>query len=124
MENGNKVFLIGKTVIICYLLTIIQIFIYSFVLANTSISENTIPTCVFIFSILSVFLSSSFLCIKIKERGMKYGGFVGLFYILTVYVLGSIISGNFSLTTYSIVTIIFNILLGMIGGIIGVNMAR
>ncbi|MBQ8298910.1 MAG: TIGR04086 family membrane protein [Clostridia bacterium] len=111
MENKGNVFLIIKGVLFGYLFTIIQILGYSIVLANTAISEKTIPICVFVFSVLSVFISSSIVCIKIKENGLKNGGLIGLFYILIVYFIGSILSGNFVLTTYSITTIIFNILL-------------
>lgn len=111
MENKGNIFMITKGVMFGYLLTIIQILIYSIVLANTPVSEKTIPICVFIFSVLSVFIASSIVCIKIKENGMKNGGLVGLFYILIIYLIGSILSGSFALTSYSITTIIFNILL-------------
>lgn len=111
MENKGNIFLITKGIFGGYLLTIIQILVYSIILANTSVSEKTIPICVFIFSVLSVFIASSIVCIKIKENGLKNGGLVGLFYILIIYIIGSILSGSFSLTTYSITTIIFNILL-------------
>ena len=111
MENKGNIFLITKGVFLGYLLTIIQILVYSIILANTSVSEKTIPICVFIFSVLSVFIASSIVCIKIKENGLKNGGLVGLFYILIIYIIGSLLSGGFSLTTYSITTIIFNILL-------------
>lgn len=111
MENKGKNFLIVKGVVMAYLFTISQIFIYSIILATTSVPEKTIPICVFIFNILSVFISSSIISIKIKENGIKNGGLIGLFYVLIVYLIGSSISGNFGLTGYSITTIIFNMLL-------------
>ena len=122
MEKKCKFLLIGKGVILGYLLMFVEILIYSFLLAYTDIPESSIPTCVFIFSLLSVFIASSFVSIKIKENGIKNGGLVGLVYILLVYTIGSLISGNFALTSGVITTIIFNILLGMIGGIVGVNL--
>lgn len=123
MERKGKLFLIGKGVLLGYLFMLFEIFVYSILLAYTSIPESSIGTCVFVFSLLSVFVSSSLVCIKIKENGMKNGGIVGFFYIMLVYLLESILIGNFALTSKTITTIIFNILLGMIGGIVGVNLA-
>lgn len=123
MERKTKMLLIGKGVIFGYLFMLLEMFIYSALLAYTSISESSMDTCVFIFSLLSVFITSSLVCIKIKENGMKNGGIVGLLYILLVYFINSIALGKFLLTTQAITTIIFNMLLGMIGGIVGVNIA-
>ena len=123
MERKGKIILIGKGVILGYLFMLLEIFIYSIVLAYTSVPESSIGTCVFVFSLLSVFISSSLVCIKIKENGMKNGGILGFFYIMLVYLFGSILTGNFTLTSQTITTIIFNILLGMIGGIVGVNIS-
>lgn len=123
MERKGKIILIGKGVILGYLFMLLEIFIYSIVLAYTSVPESSIGTCVFVFSLLSVFISSSLVCIKLKENGMKNGGIVGFFYIMLVYVFGSVLMGNFTLTSQTITTIIFNILLGMIGGIVGVNIS-
>lgn len=124
MERKNKIITIGKSVLIAYLITFILTFIYSIVLAYTSVSESTIPTCMFVISILSVFIASSVAVIKIKENGLKTGGLIGLIYILITYLLSSVTSSGFALTSYAISTIIFNILLGMVGGIIGVNIAK
>ena len=123
MGRKGKMILISKGVILGYLFMLFEIFIYSIILAYTSIPESSIETSVFLFSLLSVFISSSLVCIKIKENGMKNGGLVGFFYIMLVYLFGSIMMGNFVLTSQTITTIIFNILLGMIGGIVGVNLA-
>jgi putative membrane protein (TIGR04086 family) len=123
MERRGKILLIGKGVLLGYLFMILEIFVYSILLACTSIPESSIGISVFVFSLLSVFISSSLVCIKIKENGMKNGGIVGFFYIMLVYLFGSILMGNFALTSKTITTIIFNILLGMIGGIVGVNLA-
>ena len=62
--------------------------------------------------------------VKFKENGMKNGGLVGFLYIVLVYLIGSLTSGSFALTSQTITTIIFNILLGMIGGIVGVNLTN
>ena len=113
MENKNKFVLIGKGVVLGYIFMLLEIFIYSILLVYTAIPESSMSVCIFVFSLLSVFLASSMVSIKIKENGMKNGGIVGFLYIILVYIIGGLISGNFSLTSNVITTIIFNILLGM-----------
>lgn len=124
MDKRSRMFTIIKSVVIAYLITFTLIFIYSIILACTNVSEETIPTAVFVIGILSVFISSSISAIKIKENGMKNGGLMGLLYIGIIYLLGSLTSTGFELSSYAIATIIFNILLGMVGGIIGVNLSK
>ena len=124
MEKSQNIKTILKSVFFSYLLTLIFIFIYSVILAHTNVSENTIPTCLFIIGMMSVFIASSFAVIKIKKNGLKNGGIIGLSYISILYLLSSIYETGFALTKYSIATIIFYILLGMIGGIIGVNLGN
>ena len=46
---------------------------------------------------------------------------VGLIYITLIYLLSSIITGNFLLNTKSMIMIITSVLTGALGGIIGVN---
>ena len=123
MENSKNVKIIMKSILTGYLITLILIFAYAAILAYTKIPESTIPTCLFLIGMVSVFLSSSFAVIKIKKNGLKNGGIIGLGYVLILYILSSIFESNFMFNTYSILTIIFYVLLGMFGGIIGVNFA-
>ena len=122
MEKSNSIKTILKSLGLSYLITFLFIFIYSAILAYTNVSESTIPTCLFIIGMLSVFISSSLAVIKIKKNGLKNGGIIGFCYVTILYLLSSIYETGFALTKYSIATIIFYILLGMVGGIIGVNL--
>lgn len=124
MEKVGKVKVIAKGVMFSYLITLILIFLYSIILAYTNVSESTISTCVFVIGMISVFVSSSIAVIKIKKNGLKNGGAIGLFYVLTLYLLSSIYETGFALTKYSIATIIFYIIIGMLAGIVGVNFVK
>ena len=124
MEKTKNIKIITKSVFFSYLITFILILIYSIVLAYTNISETTIPTCLFIIGMISVFISSSLAVIKIKQNGLKNGGIIGLLYVIILYLLSSFSETGFMLTKYSILTIVFYIFLGMIGGIIGVNLVE
>ena len=124
MNKKTRFFTIGKSVLIAYIITFILTLVYAILLSYTDISESTIPTCMFVINIFSVFIASSIAVIKIKENGLKNGGLVGLMYIIIMYLLSSLTSVGFAVSGYAISTIIFNILLGMVGGIIGVNIDK
>ena len=124
MENVKRMGIIIRSVIFSYIITLVFIVIYSFVLAFTSVPESSIPLFTFVSGMISVFIGSSISLIKIKEKGLVNGGIVGLLYILILYVLSSIFSTGFGVNGYAFWMILFNIIVGMIGGIIGVNMCK
>ena len=124
MEGMNKVKTIVKGVLLGYIITIISLIIYSAILAYTNVSEKSIPLVLFIIGLASVFIASSLTVIKIKKSGLKNGGLIGLCYVMILYVLSSFYGVGFSLTKYSILTIILYIFLGMFGGIVGVNLLK
>lgn len=124
MEGMNKVKTIAKGVLLGYIITVISLIIYSAILAYTNVSEKSIPLVLFIIGLASVFIASSLTVIKIKKSGLKNGGLIGLCYVMILYVLSSFYGVGFSLTKYSILTIILYIFLGMFGGIVGVNLLK
>ena len=58
---------------------------------------------------------------SIKKNGLINGALIGSIYIVSIYLLSSIIEKNFSLNIHSIIMIIICIITGILGGIIGVN---
>lgn len=120
--NRTKTILIG--VLFSYVVTFIFLLLYSIVLAYTNISENTIPIVLFCIGMISVFLTSSLCAIKLKKSGLKTGGLIGFIYVAVLYMLSSFLQTGFMLTKYSFCTIIFYILIGIFGGIVGVNLVR
>lgn len=124
MEGISKIKLIIKGVLLGYGITLILLIIYSAVLAYTNVSESSIPLVLFVIGLASVFISSSLTVTKLKKNGLKNGGLIGLCYVMILYILSSIYQTGFSLTKYSILTIILYIALGMFGGIVGVNLLK
>ena len=122
MEGFRRGTVILKNVFIAYFITLLLFLVYSLLLEFTPIPVSSIP--LFISCMLSVFIGSSLAVIKIRENGLINGGLVGLIYILVLYFLSSIFSTGFGLNGYAFSMIIFNIIIGMIGGIIGVNMCK
>ena len=124
MTTVKRFIIILKNVLASYAITLLLFMVYAFVLALTSVPESTMPLFIFVISMISVFIGSSLTVIKIKEKGLINGGLVGLFYILLIYILSSVFSTGFGMNGYAFSMILFNVIVGMIGGIIGVNMRR
>jgi len=120
-ENGNNIkkILIGSGVSI--VITIIGLIIFASLLTYTSVAESTIPTVTIIITIISILIGSSMCMSTVKKNGIVNGVLIGLIYIGFIYVLSSIIEGNFALELKSIIMIIGALLAGATGGIIGVN---
>lgn len=122
MEEKNNNFLkIFKFVGVAYLMTLIFLVVFAALLAYTNVPESFMDTGVLIIILLSILISSFLSVKKTKENGLKNGAIIGAVYILLLYILSSVFVTGFSLTAYSIITIILSGIIGMIGGIIGVN---
>lgn len=120
-ESGNNIkkILIGSGISI--VITIIGLIIFASLLTYTSIAESTIPTVTIIITIISILIGSSICMSTVKRNGIINGVLIGLIYIGFIYILSSVIEGNFALDLKSIIMIIGAIIAGAIGGIIGVN---
>ena len=124
MTTIKRLIIILRSTVISYVISIFMLMVYALLLAHTNLSESTIPIVTFVISLISVLIGSSLTMIRIRENGLINGGLVGLIYILLLYLLSSIFVTGFGLNGYSFSMIIFNVLIGMIGGIIGVNMIK
>ena len=118
----RKYLKIIKGSIIALILTIIMLTIYAALLANTNISENTMLPVLIGITGVSILIGSAIISTNIKKNGIINGALVGLIYILSLYILSSILTGIFILNINSIILIIVCIFTGIIGGIVGVNM--
>ena len=123
VENSqeNLYVKILKGLFISFCITLIGILIFSIVLTYSNISETTVPIVIIAISFVSILIGSTILTRKISKNGMVNGGIIGGIYIIMIYSISSIISGNFALNMYSIIMIILGILAGLIGGILGIN---
>ena len=110
-----------KGLFISFCITLIGILIFSIVLTYSNISETTVPIVIIAISFVSILIGSTISTRKISKNGMVNGGIIGGIYIIMIYSISSIISGNFALNMYSIIMIILGILAGLIGGILGIN---
>ncbi len=119
-ENKNLIS-IFKGVVISLVTTFILLIIFAAILTFTNIQENTISPVVIIITAVSLLIGSTIGNRKIEKNGLLNGAMVGLIYILFLYLISSILNGNFSLNLASIIMIIVSIFFGILGGVVAVN---
>lgn len=120
-SSSNSLLKILKGSILAIATTLVILLIYAIILTYTSVNEMTIPTVIIITTALSILIGSQITISKIKKNGIINGIFVGIIYIMLLYIISSTITKNFSLNNYSIIMIAISIATGGLGGIIGVN---
>ena len=120
-SDSNLLANIAKGTLISLISTVIMLLIFSLILAFTNVQENTINPVIMIVTAISILIGSSIANIKIRKKGLINGALIGACYILTIYLISSILNWKFSLNLQSIIMIVIAIIFGILGGIIGVN---
>ncbi len=120
-SDSNLLANIAKGTLISLISTVIMLLIFSLILAFTNVQENTINPVIMIVTAISILIGSSIANIKIRKNGLINGALIGACYILTIYLISSILNWKFSLNLQSIIMIVIAIIFGILGGIIGVN---
>ena len=121
INENKKIKNIIKGTGIALITTVILLLIFSIILTYTNIDEKVINPVIMIVTAISILLGSSLGNIKIKKNGLINGGTIGAIYIITIYLISSILNWKFSLNIQSIFMIIIAIVFGILGGILGVN---
>ncbi|MBR3613644.1 MAG: TIGR04086 family membrane protein [Clostridia bacterium] len=112
----------ARETFISILITIILIFILSLLISNTSMSEDFINPGIIIISSISIMVGAIRVSKSKKEKGIINGAILGGIYMLTMYLISSIVLKDFSIGIQSLIMIIGGIIGGVVGGIIGVNL--
>ena len=110
-----------KNIGICYAITIITFAVFAFILTYLPVPEEVVPAVVLIITILSIIMSGIMTAKKAKSKGWIRGAVSGSIYILTLYLIGSLLFQSFCIGTGFITMLIIGMLSGAFGGIIGVN---
>ncbi len=120
-KTENKFISIIKGVVISFLFTIILLTIFAILLVFTDLTESTIKPVIITVTGISILVGSSFGTKKLKKNGLLNGAIIGCTYIFIIYIISSILNGNFSVNLISLIMIVVGILGGILGGIIGIN---
>lgn len=113
-----------KTVVTAFLITIILMGILALLICYTPIPEEAVTPSVYVLNYFSVFMAGLFSAARAKKRGFITGGVSGGLYMLLVYLLGYILFGGIEFTKTVLLTIIYCLVIGMAGGIVGINLQR
>ena len=115
MKNFFKC--LGLSIIV----SLILIGILSLIMSNTNINDNLLNPFIIGIVTFSILIGGFYMAKNKKEKGIVFGSLLGIAYILSLYILSSIVLLDFSLTINSLIFICLGILGGAIGGILGVN---
>ena len=130
VQNKNNIFskyilkyvtVIFRSVAISVALTISLLLISALILWLFEIPDNIIPISVQIIRLLSILTGAILCATAIKRKGWMFGGICGLVYILLSTIIGALFFDDFTITNILVSDIVFAIGVGIIGGIIGVN---
>lgn len=110
-----------KGVIIAYIISISLIIIFSVLLVKTNIKEQCIDTVIITISGVSILIGTTLSTIKIKKYGIANGIVISTIYMVILYVASSVLNGNFSINLNTMISILCGLILGVFGGVIGVN---
>lgn len=121
LEINNNIGIIAKGVITAIIVSMVFLLIFSAILTYTTIPESVSNPVIIVITAVSILIASQISTRKIKKNGIVNGGIIGGIYIIVLYLISSMVTGNFSLGVNAIVMIIASIIAGMFGGVIGVN---
>lgn len=120
-NKSKKIVYIIKGVLISIVFTLIFLLIFSMILTYTNVSEKFITPFIIVITAISIFIGSSIGNLKMKKNGLLNGAIIGGIYLISIYVISSIINDNFTMTVQSIIMIIIGMICGMFGGVLSVN---
>lgn len=112
-----------KSVLLSLGLTLSALCILALCIAFGPVTE-AVDTCIYIASIISVFLAGFIASRRSMRRGLLVGMLAGILYVLFSYVLGTLLCGTFSPNGSLWKMLALSILTGGIGGIFGMNVRR
>ena len=115
---------IFKAIIVAYIITLILFAVFSIFLAYTDFSESAIPTVISVTTVVSVIAAGMVAARSAKSKGWLNGAFVGLLYVIVLYLGGSLALSKFSINQYMITMLFVGVLAGSVGGIAGINMSK
>jgi len=111
-----------KGVINAYFFTILLFLILAMFLYFTSISEKIIPIAVVAISAVSILLGGVRITKDIENMGWLHGGLIGFLYMGILMIISFLIGPSVTFSWNIAVDLFLGFLVGMLAGILGVNL--
>lgn len=123
-KNQKNSIKIIKGSFISITISLILLLIMSMIYTYTNIAETNVTTLVMVISSVSIFIGSLISAKSINNNGLINGLNVGLIYMVSLYLISSILVSGFSINIKTVIMLVISILSGIVGGIIGVNINK
>ena len=122
-EKGINIYgVFLKSLGVCFAISFVLIILYALILSFTSISDSSMNMSIQFIMIVSITISSIYGGKKISKKGWLFGIALGLLFTLLLVPLSVGFGQNFSLDKYFMAKALMGSAVGLIGGIIGVNL--
>lgn len=109
------------SVVIFYIILFSLLLISSAIFAYTNINDRYITTFNYMCIIISSFISSFYLCKKIKKKGIFHGICINILCVVILFVISCVLNGKLNITNTLGIYIAICAICGSVGGILGVN---
>lgn len=121
VTTKSKLINILKGVGVAIAFTLIGLLIFSAILTYTNLSEEWIQPVIIVLTGISILIGSSLGCIKLKKNGIALGATISVMYFMLLYLISSLITMNFNISSQMLIINAVGGAFGIIGGIIGIN---
>lgn len=122
-EDENKLMIIIKSVFLALIISLICIIIYAVVLSITPVSDDTMSIITQVITMISIVAASIYCSRRTGSRGWLYGLVIGIVFVLVVIPISMLWGQMPTFDKYFIAKLLMASLVGLIGGIIGVNLS-
>ena len=121
-EKSIDILIIGKGVLISYIISIVMITIYGLLLSITSLSEASLPTAIMVITTISIAIAGIYTSLKVESKGWLNGALIGLVYMIILMLLGLLFKTGVNIDKYSIFKVFMGFIIGSLSGAIGINL--
>ncbi|MFZ5351404.1 MAG: TIGR04086 family membrane protein [Bacillota bacterium] len=112
-----------KSIALCLVLSLAAIIVYAFILSYTTMSDASMSKITQTIVIISIAVSGIYGGKRLKKKGWLFGLALGLIFVLLLVPISIAFGQQFILDKYFIVKMLMGSSVGLIGGVIGVNLS-
>ncbi|OLS01670.1 TIGR04086 family membrane protein [Tissierella creatinophila] len=123
MKNKLNVKFLAKALFLSFCITIFMILVSSLIFQFTTLRETKMVLINNIIMVISIFIPSLYLALKVKENGWLNGFLLGFVYYVVIILLNIFLFKSNITLTFSLGKLLLTSLIGTIGGIIGINLS-
>ena len=120
-EPSGLLSVLFKGIILGLLLSIFLLLALVAVIYFTPLSESYIPFMVLVISLAGILVGSYWSAKSLGTQGWLNGGFVGIGYVLVVFILGFFVLEDITLSANIFSKLLVGFVTGLLGGVWGVN---